>query len=203
MALSPLKLEMVDLLADYVNPYFAQHWNFFAPKPPTEDTWVVTRARLAPAGSVSGTVQTTPWIDLTEPLIDAVAHDRLTPLFLVELGLSNAATSFMNRLSKNPAATVTKDGKAYLKNTVPADVDPMDLAYMRRTAIASLETQYPASAIRQIQVGIEIYRYPRFTNRNASAPPPKGSLITTPWASAQFVTPYCCTSHRPAARRLP
>jgi hypothetical protein len=121
---------------------------------------------------------------------------------MVEIGLSNAQSAFMNRVGGNPAAAVSRDGKTYLKSKIPADADPVDLDYMRRTAMASLETVYPPSEIRQIQIGIESYRYPRFTSRNAPAPPPSVSMATTPWADAQFVTPYCCASREDVGRGL-
>lgn len=203
MPLSPLKLEMANFLSDYVNPYFVQHWNFFAPDPPTEDDWVVARAKSSRSGTTNGAARTTPWLNLTQPLVNAVAHDRFTPLFLVELGLSNATTAFMNRVGNDPDATTIKNGKTYLKSRIPADADRLDLAYMRRTAIASLEIRYPGNEIKQIQIGIEIYRYPRFTNRNMPASPPSVSLVTTPWATARYVTPYCCTHSGDALRGQP
>jgi hypothetical protein len=78
----------------------------------------------------------------------------------------------MNRVDGDPGAVVSRDGKLYLKGTMPSDADPLDLAYMRRTAIASLETLYPASEIRQIQIGIETYRnmgVPHLVSENAIA----------------------------------
>lgn len=199
MPLSPLKLEMINFLSRYVNPYFVQHWNFFAPHPPTEDTWVLARAKLDPLVGGHG-AEATPWINITKPLVGAVARDRFTPLFLVEIGLSNAATAFMNRAGKEPRATHRRNGKSYLKAALPAGVDPADMEYLRRTALASLEIRFPRRGIQQVQISFEIYRYPRFTRRNGPAPASRPALVTTPWAPARWVTPYCCVPSSPARR---
>lgn len=190
MPLSPLKLELEDFLAEYVNTFFVQHWNFFAPTPPMQDTWVVARAKLAAAvgSAVAGSV--TPWMNVTRPLVRAIAKNRFTPLFLVEIGLSNSATAFLNRANRDPAAILKRGGRDYLKPVLPAGVDPLDLPYLRRTATASLEAAFPGRAIREVQVGFESYQFPRFTARNRGPSAAKMQLTATSWMAATYVTPF-------------
>jgi hypothetical protein len=49
MPLSPLKLRLANVLDAYVNPYFTQRWNFFAPQPINYDVSLIARARVASA----------------------------------------------------------------------------------------------------------------------------------------------------------
>lgn len=198
MPLSPLKLHSENLLSRYINPFFTQRWNFFAPTPPTEDEWVVARARYrAPEGEV-----VTPWINISQPLIDAIAGNRWTPLFLVEIGLSNAANALLNRLETDPRTSVSRAGKTYLAARIPEDVDPGDLAYIRRTALASLEIAFPNRRLEGVQVGLMEYRYPRFTQRVAKVSGEPPALMPAPWSAAPWVTPYCCRAGRfPAWQR--
>src|SRR6516225_8252672 len=45
MPMSPLKLQMADVLASYVDPYFSQRWNFFAPTPIDHDVTLLARGQ--------------------------------------------------------------------------------------------------------------------------------------------------------------
>lgn len=46
MPLSPLKLKYANQLDAYVNPFFTQRWNFFAPQPLDRDMFLIARARF-------------------------------------------------------------------------------------------------------------------------------------------------------------
>ncbi|MFY9820568.1 MAG: DUF5819 family protein [Thermoanaerobaculia bacterium] len=192
MPLSPLKLNLAGAIASYVNPYFAQRWNFFAPQPIERDVFLVARARFRDPQTGSDVV--TGWINVSDPLIGAVRKNRLSPLFLVEVGLSNSVLDFENGIAKNKNATFQKDGKTYLRPVIPATVDPFNIAVMTRTALATLQITYATRHIDAVQLGLLHYTYPRFTERHRKISVPKTLPLTLiDWQPASTVAPYCCT----------
>lgn len=196
MPQSPLRLDVSDELNHYVNPYFSQRWSFFAPQPPEHDTLLAARARYRDS---AGREVTTPWSDITSPLLEAVRKDRLTPIFLVELGLSNAVIDYENYVGTDPKASFEKDGKKYLLPVIPAAVDPVDLLLMTRTALASLELQLPGRRLDGVQLGLIHYEYPRFTARHAPPSAPKQLPMTlVEWQPAVPVAPFSLPRQAPA-----
>jgi Family of unknown function (DUF5819) len=194
MPLSPIKLKYANILDAYVNPYFTQRWNFFAPDPIDRDVSLIARARDV-EGSPPPLV--TEWIDVTAPLLEALRRNRVTPLFLVEIGLSNAVVSFENNIAHDPRATLEKDGKTYLKAQLPATLDPLDMIVMRRTALASLEIAYPGKRFEEVQLGLVTSTFPRFTERNDPEAKAEVSMTLIDWQSATWVAPYCCVPKLP------
>lgn len=190
MPMSPLKLNMNDELDAYINPYFSQTWNFFAPQPIERDTYLVARARYK--DPKTGQDVTTNWVEISTPLYAAVARNRITPLFLVELQLANALVNYSNRISSDPVATTQKDGKNYLLPEIPATADKVDLSVLTRTSLATLEMVYPDVKFESIQLGLVHYEYPRFTKRLEKEEHPKLEFTSVAWQPAVWVHPYCC-----------
>jgi hypothetical protein len=200
MPMNPLKRKMAKLLDFYVNPYFAQRWNFFAPTPPTFDIVLLARGRYLDPDTAE--IENSEWVDVSDTLIDALRKNRLTPLFHAEISLSNALVHFANYFRKDPRTFTEKDGKKYLQAEIPADVDPADMTVMRRTAMADLEITYPNITFESVQLGIMIYTLPRFTERHKglAADPPAVALVA--WQPAEWVPPYCCYSRLNPSHRL-
>jgi hypothetical protein len=197
MPLSPLKLQYSDLIEHYVNPLFTQNWLLFAPQPLDEDIALMVRGRFKDPRT--GRLQTTRWLNVTEPLIDAVRKNRLTPLALVELGEANVVVSFNNDLELNPKATFVRNGKRFLILPVPVDVDTRDTTVLTRTGLASLEIEFPGMNFSQVQVGISRYRFPRFTKRFDADTLDYATITPVQWQRAAWVAPYCCVANPPNA----
>jgi hypothetical protein len=191
MPLSPLKLNLAGAIARYVNPYFAQRWNFFAPQPIERDVFLVARARFH--DPQTGSDEVTGWVNVSDPLIAEVRKNRLTPLFLVEVGLSNSVLDFENGIAKNKDATYQKGDKTYLRPVIPPSVDPFNITVMTRTALATLQISFPNRRFDAIQLGLLNYTYPRFTERHRKMTVPKNLPVTLiDWQPAVTVAPYCC-----------
>ena len=200
--MSSVKLKMANLLDFYVKPYFSQRWNFFAPTPPTYDLVLVARGRcLDPDTAV---IENSEWVGVSDTLIDALRKNRLTPLFHAEISLSNALVHFANNLRKDPRTFMERDGKKYLPPEIPADVDPVDMVVMRRTAMAALEITYPNIRFQSVQLGIMIYTLPRFTERHKGLAEDPPAVVFVAWQPAEWVPPYCCYSRiNPSHRQRP
>jgi hypothetical protein len=187
MPVSPLQLALNKPLHYWVHPYFSQKWSFFAPTPPDQDQLLVARARLV---ANNGSLMATPWVDVTSPFYEAVARNRVTPFFLVEIGLSNALSSFTNAMITTPAASFEKNGQRYIKPQLPAGLDPFDATYLTRHASAALASIYPGVSFKDIQIGILTRYYPRFTQRfDPNATIPSSTLIEVDWQPAPQVAP--------------
>jgi hypothetical protein len=190
MPISPLKLQLANVLTHYVDPYFTQRWNFFAPQPLDRDVALLARARYR--NVTSGQLVTGPWINVTESLIEPLRSNRLTPLFHVEVSLSNAVLEFSNEMEKDQRATFQKDGQTYVKSQIAADIDPLDMQTMKRTALATLEIAYPGQNFEQVQLGIMNQVFPRFTARYKAVADGLAAVTLVDWQSAEWVAPYCC-----------
>jgi len=197
MPLSPLQLRFINQLSSYVNPFFSQKWSFFAPTPIDRSYSLVARARYV--DKHSDQPGTTDWFDVSDPLIDALRKNRLTPLFDMEIGVSNALISVVNALPSNPDDTYSKDGRTYIRPTIPAATSPLDMMVLRRTALAMLEVAYPGKRFQQIQLGVVVGVFPRFTERHDPGSRTQWSFFSVDWQPTEWVTPYCCQSLRARA----
>jgi hypothetical protein len=191
MPMSPLKLSVFETVDRYVNPFFAQRWSFFAPQPIEHDSLLVARVRYR--DPATGAPVISPWFDITSPLIDSIRKNRLTPLFLVEIGLSNAVLEFENNAALDPRSSFVKDGQKYLKSQVSPAVDPIDALTMSRTALASLAITLPGKSFEAIQLGLVHNQYPRFTERHTPKKPEKLPLTLLDWQPASPVESYSVT----------
>jgi hypothetical protein len=188
MPLSPLKLRLSNVIASYVSPYFLQRWNFFAPQPPERSLFLLARANYTCQDT--GKVMTSEWVNVSDSLLSALRKDRATPLFLVEVGLSNALVDYVNKIRDEPTATFEEDGQKYIRPLVPTNIVPRDTEFMTRTALATLEIQYRPCGLESIQLGILTDVYPRFTERNDRDAKSDQSLTLIDWQPAVWVTPY-------------
>jgi hypothetical protein len=192
MPTSPLKAALGPLSVRYVYPYFGQNWNFFAPTPVDKTELLVARARWF--DTTRNAVVETPWADVNQPLIEQERRSRLSPLGLVQLGVSNSVMNYVNTISKDPrASTLDKDGKTRIfRMPIPASIDPIDLSGITRAALSSFAVQYPGRRLQQVQIGVLIKTFPRFANRAQPDSASQQGLIYTDWRAAQEVPAFCC-----------
>jgi len=191
---SPLTYRFERLIRVYTSPYSSQRWTFFAPQPIQHSITLIARARARDAATGLETI--TPWEDISTPLIDDVRRSRLSPLALVQIGQSNALVDYVNMVGHDSRSTIadpkSTTGERVIKSPVSAQVDPRDLMVMTRTALSSLKIQHPDRPIQQIQVGVAIHDFPRFTKRMQQDDPTQASVILVDWQTAEDVPAFCC-----------
>jgi hypothetical protein len=174
----PIQVRLSTWIEPYVHPLFLQNWNFFAPSPISEDVGVVARAQTCTTGR--GCTMT-PWINISEPLVQSMRRNRFTSLELIQLMLSNAAVEFHNQLEKSPAAHLKKGGKTYIKALIPESVDQIDAMIIERTSAAALKRMSPGTHYDFIQAGITDYTFPRFSKRAQAKQPENATLFAMNW----------------------
>lgn len=163
LPLSPFQLKFNRGIYYWVHPYFTQRWSFFAPSPPDQNHLLLARGKYTAPG---GEVVTTDWVDVSTPFYEAVSRNRLTPLFLVEIGMSNALTEYVNYLGTNPGNIFGKDGKGAITQPLPANLDTLDVQYLTRHAAATLKVFHPELNFSEIELGVLTTHYPRFPDRH-------------------------------------
>ena len=73
---SPLKLKLQPVLQSYVEPYFTQRWELFAPDPIMETRLLMVSCRVR---TENGGTEDTPYSNMTAPLRELRDRYRLTP----------------------------------------------------------------------------------------------------------------------------
>ncbi|WP_159037270.1 DUF5819 family protein [Streptomyces specialis] len=66
--------EYGDTIRDYISPEFSRNWKLFAPNPPRSNIHVEARAEFR---RDDGTLDTTPWLDMTQQDMDDIEHNLL------------------------------------------------------------------------------------------------------------------------------
>jgi Family of unknown function (DUF5819) len=190
---SPLTTQTQLIVNRYINPYFSQTWNFFAPEPISNSLNLIARARYYDPTTHS--TRETAWTDVSEPLVNEVRRSRISPLAIVQLGLSNVVTEFVNRVGANAKlskADPDHPGLRILNSPLPAAADPLDILVMTRTALAMLELNTPDTKFTQVQIAVTQHEFPRFSKRFTADNPTQVALYLVDWQDGHYVTPYCC-----------
>jgi hypothetical protein len=175
--MNPVKLAHGASAHSYLDPYFAQTWNLFAPDPINDERGLMVRAELADA---SRTV--TAWTDITNQNIERLYHNRLLPprnSRLVSNGLAMviATDPVADKLrehekEKTPTGE-TKTGKAgedrrtvSLEQLTEAERRYQERALSFMQSLASAEArQLWGPRIARVQLRLVVHEFPRYSQR--------------------------------------
>jgi len=163
MPASPLKYELQNVDTAYVSPFFVQNWSFFAPSPVDRSLYLSAIAEYHDAKT--GQLRTTQWFGISEPLYEAVAANRLGAMTAVELMVANAVQSYVNAVGNDKRSRVILKGKQYVRTSMPASIDPLDLLLCTRISASVIERYYPDVHFTRIRIGIGTHLFPRYSKR--------------------------------------
>jgi hypothetical protein len=168
----------------YVTPIFAQNWWLFAPDPPRLERRVDVRAFPKDGEHDAATA----WMSLTDPVIDAIRRNRLSPQNGAWIVLLNA----MYSLTDERAGPLRLGGGArdlVLRTWADPARQPTGLVVLHRAGSAALAAAHPGRDFDRVQVRIAIRRLPAFADRHAAAalvdvllfPPVPFARDVAPW----------------------
>lgn len=165
---TPLTAEHGKAIDHWIHPYFTQVWSFFAPTPPTEDDFVIAQYRYT---APSGTAVESPWINLSRTLNEALQHDRLSSLAIVQGTVNNAYGDMIR-------SPLFKDGKLdekLLDRLTEAHQQPPALHTLERAAMSCYRlTGFQGEPV-AVRIGILTHQFPRFTHRYEKDDPASGN----------------------------
>ncbi len=146
---NPMSASPVDNMAHrYVDPIFTQDWKLFAPQPVDSDVRVYARGWVENFDK--------PWINLTDPLTEAVRGNPFTALTLPKIILSKNALSLLNRLVNQTHDESHR--KALIEAWAYPQRKPAELVALERTACSILHSHYSATRLTHIQIMITVAR---------------------------------------------
>jgi hypothetical protein len=130
----------------YLVPFFNQDWRLFSPRPDVHDY-----AAFARGGFRSGErLESTPWLDLFEPLVVAVQANRLSPDG-VRLEILHKTTLF-TILAASPFGEVRLGREAIVEHWATIEHQPASLIVLERLASVALREAHPGRSFETVQV---------------------------------------------------
>lgn len=181
---TPLTAEHGKAIDAWIYPYFAQSWSFFAPTPPTEDDFVIAQYRYR---SPSGSIEESPWINLSRTLNEATQRDRVSSLAIVQATAMNAYCDLVkSELFKNG-----KLDEALLQRLTAAHQQPPSLHTLERAAMSCFRITSFNGNPEAVRIGILNHKFPRFTQRNKpDNPDADNSEIRFPFVAFESVAAF-------------
>jgi hypothetical protein len=161
--LSPAKLVYGDRVAEYLDPYFSQNWQLFAPTPVSDDRGILARAACAD-GSVSE------YFDVSARGLEKAQSSRLFPsreVRIVSAGLQNVTSSeeILRRLREKQ----TNDKKPMLPPLPYEKVTEAEaVKSLSRYAYDQMPTACNGKAVK-LQVRMYVHELPPWSKRNDSS----------------------------------
>ncbi|MFI7138690.1 DUF5819 family protein [Streptomyces massasporeus] len=161
--LSPAKLVYGDRVAEYLDPYFSQNWQLFAPTPISDDRGILARATCAD-GSVS------PYYDVSARGVEKARSSRFFPsreVRIVDAHLQNITSS--EELLRRLRQQQTNDKKPMLP-PLPYEkaTEAEAVKGLSRYAYDQLPTACNGKAVK-VQVRMYVHELPPWSKRNDPA----------------------------------
>jgi hypothetical protein len=159
LPLNPLSYRCDRAVTAYVDPLFFQRWSLFAPDPIDADNTVFARAYYHDGAREL----ITPWVDLTDPVLERVRALPVTPLNLTVTVLSKATASIFTETGIVGANSAARD--AMLKRWEDPAQQPRGLVVLEAAGAAALRGTYPELKFERVQIMISTRMVAPFTKR--------------------------------------
>jgi hypothetical protein len=159
LPMNPLSYRCDRAITAYVYPLFFQRWSLFAPDPIDADNTTFARGYYHDGSREL----ITPWVDLTDPILERVRALPITPLNLTVTVLSKATGSIFTETGIVAANPAERD--ALLKRWEDPAQQPRGLVVLEAGGAAALRAAYPALKFERVQIMISTRMVPPFTKR--------------------------------------
>ena len=174
----------------YMTPYFAQAWTLFAPDPIVDTRELLVSCRIV---RPDGSVEDSPWLDITTPLRDQRARYRIGPASALE----RAQTGGLHIVLAPPDPLIERLGD-------DAENDPAYAAYkaqrdkiveqghrlLRRVASAACDRTYGDGVTREVAVRMLRTPSPPFSQRRAPLSESETTYVDFPRGPYERVAAY-------------
>ena len=169
LPLNPIKLRLAPLLASYMQPFFAQDWQFFAPEPISETRLLFLSCRLRTADGAS---METNWVDVTTPWWQAQAEWRFSPAAWLSRPQDYAVQRFFEQSEVLAQLERHRTARDSTLKELAAEVEMAErerhiLArhLLTRLGAAYCERWYGAERTLASRFCLAVLRFPRFSAR--------------------------------------
>ncbi|MGJ6966337.1 DUF5819 family protein [Streptosporangium sp. G11] len=167
----------------YINPYFRQNWELFAPDPVDYDSHVLVRAKVRDSG---GGERQTGWLDITAPQLDMVRGAAFPRRMARLVGGGRQMMADARVQPSGVSGEAEAEAQAAAARELP-DPTLQAQAVRQMAAIATLAARARWGAgVTAVQVRITTDFHPRFADRNSAGDAPSHSEFE--WWKATPVT---------------
>ncbi|MEU1278758.1 DUF5819 family protein [Streptomyces sp. NPDC005805] len=178
--LSPAKLVYGDAVAEYLDPYFSQNWQLFAPSPMSDDRGIIARATCGD-GSVSE------YYDVSAEAMAKVQDSRFFPsrdVRVVSAALQNVTSS--EELVRRVRQQQTNDKKPVLPPLPYEKVTEEEaVKTLSRYAYDRLPSACDGGPPQKVQVRMYVRQLPPWSKRNDPSAEDKVMVKDFGWVKSE------------------
>lgn len=168
--LNPVKLRLDPVVHDYMNPFFHQNWQLFAPNPADDTRILMVSCRVK---QDNGQITTTDWSDISEPLRSMHHQNRFSPGNRLDR-LQTGASRVMFRT--DPVYEKLKENQSDQDSQLSELVKRMEeqrekerdtaINVLNRVASAHCDRLHGAGNTTEVRLRLAMLTFPRFSQRN-------------------------------------
>jgi hypothetical protein len=192
---SPLRMKLLPLFHSYLDPYFSQRWELFAPDPVTDTRLLMVSCRVHGTG---GGTEETAYSNMTSPLREMKDRYRLTPadrIDRVQQGALHIMFEAPDALTKK-ILTVPEEGEddelKHVRTLLDEDQvrkHERGLRVLTRAASAECDRLYGPGRTSDVRVRMALIKPPPFSERNHPPANPPADYTEFDWAPYEPVAP--------------
>lgn len=180
--LNPVKARLMPFLRSYIEPYFWQKWDLFAPNPTMDNRFALISRRISDG---RGGTEDTPWYDVTTPVWELKYKYRFTPADRLERAFK--APSYLALGTPDLVLEKMKQHPDAFKDLLSTmgqyemERKKRGMRLFARLASAHCDQFYGAGLTSEVRVQYLIVKPPPFSKRAEPDDAGEATVIEFPW----------------------
>ncbi|MEO7735563.1 MAG: DUF5819 family protein [Kofleriaceae bacterium] len=192
--LNPIKIELLPYVSQYMQPFFQQRWDMFAPNPLVDTRMLLISCRTK---NEHGELEERPWSNMTAPLRAQKERYRLTPADRIDRAqmaaihlLYEKPDVLADKLINTPEDTPEYKSAVELIERERKAKEALGTDLMARVASAECDRLYGPAHTTAVRTRMVVIKSPPFSKRWSSAEQEgQTSYVDFDWLAYQSVAP--------------
>lgn len=191
--LNPMKLYFQHVNLAYMQPFFSQNWQLFAPNPVHDTRVLMVSCRIR---DTDGKMITTEWSDISTPLREAFYENRLVPADRLER-LQTGVTRVI--FGQDEVLVELQERRSEADNEFNKMVDELmqkeeqnkqeATEVLNRIGSSHCDRLYGKDRTEEVRVRLAVLEFPRFSQRHLPNEEGELSYVLFDWAPYERVAP--------------
>jgi hypothetical protein len=189
--LNPMKLRYDTANQAYMQPFFSQNWQLFAPNPANDTRILMVACRVQ---NETGETTTMTWSDISTPLRAMYNENRFSPadrLDRLQVGTMRSVfrhDPLLDKLKESEAAENSELGEMVKRLEEQRERDrERSITILNRIGAAHCDRMYGEGNTSEVRVRMAINTFPRFSQRHLPDEAGKLEYYTFDWAPYERV----------------